>query len=165
MVSRNTAPMNSPSTSEMANKEEVEASREGLLRSESPIPLRPRSSSLDRAYRSSSESREEPDDLDLREQLRPQKNKRGRWPWSQNRAPRYLSVNNHDAGGQKASLAWKNTRTGRIKNCLWRWRTCLLVTVILLGGLIGLLAGGGFWVYKTTPLDGVSFQCFFALLG
>ncbi len=137
----------------MKSKEELEASREGLLRSDSPIPLRP---SLEQAYRSSSEFGGELDELELHEELKPKKNKRGRWPWSQNRAPIYLNINNPDARQpQQAS------RTRRIKNCLWPRRTCLLVTVILLGGLLGLIAGGGFWVYKTAPHDGVSFRCIF----
>ncbi len=138
----------------MKSEEELQASREGLLRSESPIPLRP---SLEQAYRSSSEFGEELDELDLHEELKTKKNKRARWPWSQNRAPIYLNVNNPVARPQRPS------RMRRIKNCLWPRRTCLLITVILLGGLVGLIAGGGFWVYKTAPPDGVSFTCTFCL--
>ena len=130
----------------MKSKEELEASRKGLLRDESPIPLRP---SLEQAYRSSSEFGDELDDLDLHEELRPKKNKRARWPWSQNQAPTYLNVNDQNARPRRPS------RMRRIKNRLWPRRTCLLVTVILLGGLFGLIAGGGFWVYKTAPHDGV----------
>ena len=130
----------------MKSKEELEASRRGLLRDESPIPLRP---SLEQAYRSSSEFGDELDDLDLHEELRPKKNKRARWPWSQNQAPTYLYVDDQNARPGRPS------RMRRIKNRLWPRRTCLLVTVILLGGLFGLIAGGGFWVYKTAPHDGV----------
>ena len=130
----------------MKSKEELEASRKGLLRDESPIPLRP---SLEQAYRSSSEFGDELDDLDLHEELRPKKNKRARWPWSQNQAPTYLNVDDQNARPGRPS------RMRRIKNRLWPRRTCLLVTVILLGGLFGLIAGGGFWVYKTAPHDGV----------
>ena len=130
----------------MKSTDGLEASREGLLRSGSPIPLRP---SLEQAYRSSSEFGDELDDLDLHEELKPRKNKRARWPWSQNQASSYVNVNNHNAALQKPS------RTRRFKSCLWRRRTCLLVTTILLGGLFGLIAGGGFWVYKTAPHDGV----------
>ena len=131
----------------MNGEEELKASREGLLRSESPIPLRP---SLEQAYRSSSEFGDELDELDLHEELKPKKNKRARWPWSQNRAPLFPNANHQDARPQRLS------RTRRIRNCLWPRRTCLLVTVILLGGLLGLIAGGGFWAYKTAPQDGVS---------
>lgn len=139
----------------MKSKEELEASQQGLLRGGSPIPLRP---SLERAHRSSSEFGDELDDLDLHEELRPKKNKRSRWPWSQNQAPTYLNVNNPDVRPQRA------TRMRRIRNCLWPRRTCLLVTGILLGGLVGLIAGGGVWAYKTAPYDGVSFRVFPALL-
>lgn len=134
----------------MKHEQELEASQEGLLHSESPIPLRP---SLEQAYRSSSEFGEDLDELDLHEELKPKKNKRARWPWSQNRAPIYLNINNPVTRPQRSS------RMRRIKNCLWQCRTCLLITVILLGGLVGLIAGGGFWVYKTAPQDGVSFDC------
>ena len=131
----------------MKDREELQASREGLLRSESPIPLRP---SLEQAYRSSSEFGNDLDEVDLHEALRPKKNKRARWPWSQNRAPIYLNVDTYDAKPQRPS------RMRRIKNCLWPRRTCLIITIILLGGLLGLIAGGGFWVYKTAPHDGVN---------
>lgn len=33
--------------------------------------------------------------------------------------------------------------------------TCIIISAILLGGLSLLLGGGGVWVYKTAPKDGV----------
>lgn len=42
------------------------------------------------------------------------------------------------------------------RNHFWRRRSCLTVTLILLGGLIGALSASGVWLYKSTPPDGLS---------
>ncbi|KAI9841814.1 MAG: hypothetical protein M1837_000359 [Sclerophora amabilis] len=38
----------------------------------------------------------------------------------------------------------------------WRWRKWLLIASILIFGIIAIAAGGGLWVYKTAPKDGLS---------
>lgn len=47
------------------------------------------------------------------------------------------------------------SQCGNACGCLRPRTTCVVVTVILLSGFLTLIGGGGLWVYKTAPKDGV----------
>jgi beta-glucosidase-like glycosyl hydrolase len=47
-------------------------------------------------------------------------------------------------------------RFGKLRRVCWERRSCITVSLILLGGLIGVILGSGVWVWKTAPLDGQS---------
>lgn len=114
------------------------------------VPLRP---SLERAYRSDSGSEDEFSDLDVAPAGNPQYTNRRKWPWTA-RFRRIISgeePNSEHAGKARR----RSPPPGRTRGWCWRRRYCLIIAGILLAGLITLLSGGAFWVYKTAPKDGV----------
>lgn len=133
----------------MANNEDLDHSRQGLLKEHS-IPLRP---SRDKTSRSSSELGDDLDELQF-DQDRQNKFRNGRrWPWvAQFR--RIISGGGPSYDGERRSVH-RPTRSSKLRSCLWRRRTCLTVTVILVAGIIIALSGSALWVYKTAPEDGV----------
>ena len=133
----------------MARRKDISGSREGLLRSKGAIPLR---RSLEEAYRSSSED-EELDELELLQEGGTSQHKS---------RTRYRD----EANGLNSSTLPYETATDmqgqtgsplrRIGRFFRPRRTCLIITFIMLAGLITLLTGSGYWVYKNAPADGVS---------
>lgn len=57
------------------------------------------------------------------------------------------------AGSHQA--ARKRSWLGLVRSCAKPGVTCVVITVILLGGLVLLLGVGSLWVYKSAPEDGV----------
>lgn len=133
----------------MARRKDLGGSREGLLRSKGTIPLR---RSLEEAYRSSSED-EELEELELlQEGGTSQRKSRTRYRDEAN------SMNSSTLAYEKATDMRGHTRSllRRIGSSLRPRRTCLIITFIMLAGLITLLTGSGYWIYKNAPADGVS---------
>ena len=130
----------------MSNSQDVGASRKGLLRGRRSTALRP---SLDDAYRTSSELGEELDELDLLdESANGTKRENG---LSRRRGKK------HTYEGLTALKRTSHSRLRSIGKGLRprSWKTCLMVTAILVGGLIVLLFSGGYFVYRNAPKDGV----------
>lgn len=134
----------------MRTEGDNENHRHRHLRSASEsVPLRP---SLERAYRSDSES-DDFSDLDVAPAGNPQYKNRRKWPWTA-RFRRIISgeePNSEHVGKARRS----SPPTRRTRGWCWRRRYCLLIAGILLAGLITILSGGAFWVYKSAPKDGV----------
>ncbi|KAL9120170.1 MAG: hypothetical protein Q9187_003278, partial [Circinaria calcarea] len=133
----------------MARRKDLSGSREGLLRSNNVIPLR---RSLEEAYRSSSED-EELDELELlQEGGTSQYKSRTRYRDEAN------GLNTPTSAYEKATDMRGKARSPlrRIGRACRPSRTCLIVTFIMLAGLIALLSGSGYWVYKNAPVDGQS---------
>ena len=114
------------------------------------VPLRP---SAEHSYRSESESEDDISELDTAPNGNHQYKHGRKWPWT----ARFRRIVSGEGSGYhyegKARL--ESSRSERLRGCCWRRRYCLLITGILLAGLITLLSGGAFWVYKTAPKDGV----------
>lgn len=121
------------------------------------VPLRP---SLERAYRSDSGSEDEFSDLDVAPDGNPQYKNRRKWPWTA-RFRRIISGGEpNDEHEGKARR--RSPPPSRARGWCWRRRYCLINTGILLAGLITVLSGGAFWVYKTAPKDGACSSTTFA---
>lgn len=123
-------------------------SREGLLQSEQTYSLQ---SSLDPS-RSSTDSNDGLDSLDLDAADRSKHGQQQRWsciperpPWSSG----YTYKENQDKSMRRP------TRHNGIKGVFVRWRTCTIIVVILAFGLIMLTGSGALWVYKSAPREGV----------
>lgn len=115
------------------------------------VPLRP---SLEHAYRSDSESEDDFSDLDAAP-VANQRYKNGRkWPW----AARFRRILSGERPGQSKERAQRpSPRRKGLRGCCARWKWCLIITGIVLVGLIVVLSGASFWVYKNAPEDGVCF--------
>ncbi len=131
---------------EMKSLNKHNSSREGLLRSEKAAALRP---SLEEAYRSSLDSDEPLDSLDLNADERSWESKRGKWsclptlpPWSSG------YTYEHSQHGERPKLSQR-------PRWLSQRKSCFLVVLILALGLLGLVGSGALWVYHTAPNDGV----------
>ena len=124
-------------------------SREGLLESDHTYPLRP---SLDQAYRSSTGSDARLDSLDLDAADRSTYKHRQRRSCIPKRPP-WSSGYTYDENQAKSMR--RPARHKGIKEVLLRWKTCCVISLILALGLIILMGSGAFWVYKSTPVDGV----------
>lgn len=114
------------------------------------VPLRP---SLERAYRSDSESEDDFSDLDTAPNGNHQYTNGRKWPWTA-RFRRIISGPGSSNGNMGKSRRGAPPRS-RLRECCWRRRYCLIISGILLAGFITILSGGAFWVYKTAPKDGV----------
>lgn len=131
----------------MSRQDKFDGSREGLLSAQEGAPLR---TSSEEAFESSSELGQELYDLDPLEREKPEYKAHD----GQQRRPRLESgvsppsykTKNHS---QQTSLLWKLGR------CLWPHSTCLIIAIILIVGALLLIGGGGLWVYKSAPRDGV----------
>lgn len=133
-------------------RQEHQRSREGLLHAEKVEALRP---SLEDAYRSSVDSDDRLDSLDLNADDKSRLSKRGKWskwswipthpPWS--------------SGYTYQHSQRKGQPTPPRRRGLQRWmlprKTCFLVTLILALGLLAVIGSGALWVYKSAPVDGV----------
>lgn len=129
-------------------------SREGLLRAEKAAALRP---SLEEACRSSLDSDEHLDELDLNADDKAWDSRWGRWakrsclptrpPWSTGHT--YQDSQNKE-----------NPNSSRRRRWLARRRSWLIVALILALGFLGLVGSGSFWVYNSAPPDGVRCQIF-----
>jgi len=121
----------------MPLKDEVNGSREGLLHGHNAA-----------TSRSSSEPRSSEDDgLDELEVFEYVDEIQGKRHGREKRRPSYSYA--------KATGA----RRGWLKSLgilFWQRRSCLTITLVLIGGLIGALSASGVWVYKTAPPDGLS---------
>ena len=132
----------------MSHPQDLGASLEGLLRGKRSATLQP---SLDEAYRSPSDSGEELDELNLLDENETgAERKHGLW---QRRGKKHA---------YEELTASKRTRRPRLRSIGRRlrtrgWKICLIVTVLLLGGLTTLLVSGGYLVYRNAPHDGVCF--------
>lgn len=124
-------------------------SREGLLRAEKAAALRP---SLEEACRSSLDSDEHLDELDLNSDDNSRDSRWGRWskwsclptrpPWS----TEYTYQNSQNK---------ENPNALRHRRWLARRRSWLIVALILALGFSGLVGSGALWVYNSAPPDGV----------
>lgn len=124
-------------------------SREGLLRSDHTYPLR---SSLDHTPRSSTDSNDRLDslDLDAADKLKyEQQQRRSCLP----RRPPWASGYTYDESQARSKR--RPARHKGIKEVILRWKTCSIIILILALGLITLTGSGALWVYKSTPKDGV----------
>lgn len=129
-------------------------SREGLLRAEKAAALR---SSLEEACRSSLDSDEHLDELDLNASDKPWDSRWGRWakrsclptrpPWSTG----HTYQHSQNKG---------NPNSSRRRGWLARRRSWFLVALILALGFLGLVGSGALWVYNSAPTDGVRCQTF-----
>lgn len=124
-------------------------SREGLLRAEKAAALRP---SLEEACRSSLDSDEHLDELDLNADVKPWDSRWGRWakrsclptrpPWSTGHT--YQDSQNKESPNSSRRGRWLAQR-----------RSWLIVALILALGFSGLVGSGALWVYNSAPPDGV----------
>ena len=124
-------------------------SREGLLRAEKAAALRP---SLEEACRSSLDSDEPLDELDLNSDDNSWDSRWGRWskwsclptrpPWSTG----YTYQNSQNK---------ENPNPLRHRRWLARRTSLLIVALIVALGFSGLVGSGALWVYNSAPPDGV----------
>lgn len=124
-------------------------SREGLLRAEKAAALRP---SLEEACRSSLDSDEHLDELDLNADVKSWDSRWGRWakrsclptrpPWSTGHT--YQDSQNKESPNSSRRGRWLAQR-----------RSWLIVALILALGFSGLVGSGALWVYSSAPPDGV----------
>lgn len=127
-------------------------SREGLLRSEQTYPLQ---SSLDPS-RSSTDSNDGLDSLDLDSADRSKYEQQQRWSCIPKRPP-WSSGYTYEESQDKSRR--RPAHHKGIKAVFVRWRTCSIIVLILALGLIILTGSGALWVYKSAPKDGVSVLC------
>ncbi|MCJ1252031.1 hypothetical protein MMC30_009269 [Trapelia coarctata] len=121
----------------MPQKDEVNGSREGLLHEHNEA-----------SSRSSSESRSSEDDgldeLEVFEYADEIQNKR------------------HGRGKTRTLYSYAKSPGARrrwlksLGNHFWQRRSCLTITLVLIGALVGVLSASGVWVYKSAPPDGLS---------
>lgn len=130
-------------------------SREGLLRAEKAAALRP---SLEDACRSSLDSDEHLDELDLNADDNLWDSRWGRWRrWSKRscrltRPPWSTGYTHQDSQNKE------NPNSSRQRRWLARRRSWLIVALILALGFSGLVGSGALWVYSSAPPDGVRCQ-------
>jgi hypothetical protein len=125
-------------------------SREGLLHSDNTYALR---SSLDQASRSSTDSIDRLDSLDLHAAEKSKCDQKHMCPWLPKRPPWSTGYTYEES---QARALRRPARHKGIKELLVQRKTCCIVTVILAFGLITLMGSGALWVYNAAPLDGVS---------
>ena len=123
-------------------------SREGLLQSEQTYPLQ---SSLDQS-RSSIDSNDPLDSLDLDAAERSKYEQQQRWSCIPKRPP-WSSGYTYEESQDKSMR--RPARHKGIKAVFVQWKTCSIIVLILALGLIILMGSGALWVYKAVPLDGV----------
>lgn len=127
-------------------------SREGLLRAEKAAALRP---SLDEACRSSLDSDEQLDELDLNSDDISWDSRWARWSkWSclPNRPPWSTGYTYQNSQNKE------NPNSQRHRRWLARRTSLLIVSLILALGFSGLVGSGALWVYNSAPPDGVRRQ-------
>lgn len=126
-------------------------SREGLLHSEHTYPLQ-----SDRP-RSSTDSDEPLDSLDLNAADRAKYEEQQRWSCIPKRPP-WASGYTYEEAQDKSMR--RPARHKGIKAVFVQWKTCSIIVLILALALILLMGSGALWVYKAVPKDGVSaFPC------
>ena len=134
----------------MARLDELNSSREGLLRQNrsTGTQLRP---SLEEAYRSSSED-QSLDELDLMNEASPGHHHR-QAPYKDLDSDLYSTTSVHEKG--KNRQPQHVSRIGKLRRLCRPRRTCLIITLVVFVILIVALGGSGFWAYKKSPDDGV----------
>ena len=133
----------------MARHNEPISSREALLRSKDAIPLR---TSLEEAYKSSSED-DRLSDYDIHEWKDDTTNQHDR---TRRYKKEYQNSDSPVYAYEKSTKGLVGSRLMRFGRCCSPTRKSLFITFILLGILLAVLTGSGFWVYKHAPEDGVS---------
>lgn len=123
-------------------------SREGLLHYEQTYPLQ---SSLD-PNRSSTDSKDGLDSLDLDPADRSKYGRQQRWSCIPKRPP-WSSGYTYEESQDKSTR--RSAHHKGIKAVFVRWRTCTIIVLILALGLIILTGSGALWVYKSAPKEGV----------
>ncbi|KAI9697375.1 MAG: hypothetical protein M1836_004653 [Candelina mexicana] len=139
----------------MTDRQAHNESREGLLQGKTQATSsgsRTRKA-REQFYNSSSEDEGELDDLDFLHEDSLPSNGHQRWRRERGEASR-LGSNTH--GAEKRPRRKAQFLFTCLNRCLHPSRTCLMVASILFAGLIGLIFGGGAWVYNFTPTDGLS---------
>ena len=131
----------------MSRQDKLNDSREGLLSAQEDVQLW---ASSEEAYESSSELGQELDELDplngeKQEYIKPD---------GQRRRPR-LEFGVSPLSYKSSKHSQLSSLLRELGRCLWPRSTCLLIAVILIVGSLLVIGGGGLWVYKTTPPDGV----------
>jgi hypothetical protein len=124
-------------------------SREGLLHSEQTYALQ---SSLDDACRSSTDSDDRLDSLDLNTADKAKYAQGQKWSWIPRRPP-WSSGYTYEESQAKSMR--RPARHKGIKDILWRWKTCCVIILILALGIMTLVGTGALWVYKAVPVNGV----------
>lgn len=139
----------------MARQEDYHSSREGLLRTEKTQQLRP---SLEDAYRSSIDSNERLDSLDLNANDKSRDSRWEKWSWIPSQPPWSSGFTYKDSQN-------RGETTPKRKKGLGRWllprKTCMIVILILALGLMAVVGSGALWVYKVAPVDGVRDPMFY----
>lgn len=130
----------------MSRQDKLDGSREGLLAAHEDTPVR---ASSEEAYDSSSELGHELDELDRVEGEKPEYKTHDGHRRRQRLESGVSPLSNKTRDPQRPSLLQK------IGRWLWPQSTCLIIAVILISGSLLLIGGGGLWVYKTAPHDGV----------
>lgn len=130
----------------MSRQVKLDGSREGLLAAHKDTPVR---ASSEEDYDSSSELGQELDDLARVEGEKPEYKTHNEQRRRQRLESGVSPLSNNTRYPQQPSLLRK------IGRWLWPQSTCLIIAVVLISGSLLLIGGGGLWVYKTSPRDGV----------
>ena len=123
-------------------------SREGLLHFEQTYPLQ----SSWNPSRSSTDSKDGLDSLDLDDADRSKSGWQQRWSCIPKRPP-WSSGYTYEEAQDKSTR--RSAHHNGIKAVFVRWRTCTIIVLILALGLIILTGSGALWVYKSAPKEGV----------
>ena len=128
---------------------ELRDSHHGLLQSGNIHASR---TSLEEAYRSSSDSDDRLDDLELEALDKSRQAYRRNFSLFSKNPPWSSGYTYHDsqAKGDEILLPRKGVRRWQTSR-----KTCLLITLILALGLVAIVGSGALWVYKSAPPDGV----------
>lgn len=133
----------------MVRQRRLSDSHHGLLQSGSIYASR---TSLEEAYRSSSDSDDRLDSLELDALDKSRQPSRRNFSLFSKNPPWSSGYTYHDSQAKadkippprKGLKKWQTSR-----------KTCLLITLILALGLVTIVGSGALWVYKSTPPDGV----------
>jgi hypothetical protein len=125
----------------MARYEDTVASKQGLLRKNAPSPTRP-----------FIDGHETDEDMEQFEYELDDRSRNIQEEPSKQKSFRRRATPNSASNSKTTTLGIQARRPRRCPPS----KTCMLVSLILLIGIIGLLTGSGYWVYKTSPPDGQS---------
>lgn len=135
----------------MTRSSGISPTREGLLNTRWGSPQR---QFHDDVHRSSNDSDRQLDELELHDKPPKQSVLR---TWAQRWFVRYYAsdrgYNDHKDTGRG-----RLPRKERKRGCCSRYKICFITTGVLLGLFLILSGSGVFWVYKSSPKDGVGFR-------
>lgn len=133
----------------MSRRRNLSDSRHNLLQPENTSESR---TSLEEAYRSSSDIDARSDSLDLDELEKSRQSFRHKFSWFSKHPPWSSGYTYDDslAKANKNPLPKKGLKGWKVSR-----KTCILITLILALGLVTIVGSGALWVYKSAPRDGV----------